>query len=520
MRVRQLSYLLLLLGLVAVVGCASDTPTAANLSDDPDLATGPLQPQGQGFAIEFTAAGSSAAPVSGPFVLYGDSLRYVAELGALAVDLRVENRSRSAYPEPVALTFTRLLPDSVRVRDADNGVEGPGAAIVFGFANDDGMWTPLETSLPRTVHFAVGEGIAVAFHARLDVGSDARPGSIAGLVWDDRDGDGIVGRGEPGLEGVVVNLVDPDNPFEDGDGPAENLRFAVTGADGRYRIGDLEAGFYTLRVVLPPAYEPTTPTAVHVVLVARDGAVSSFLDADFGLRSGGEPVMVLEAVADATVRADLPARANDNYGCDPVVAVGNGRDGQPDLIRGLVRFELPVFIRAVEVRRARLVAEIERFRDGVGQIYDLAINAVVPTDSLTPWIEGNGSEQLDVGPGCEWVDPAFGVAWVGAGDGGDDNNQTQPDFRAEPAAVTRVVQDAMGPSALVEWDVTELVRAWHSGRLPNLGVFIRDIPGPDLPIAPEDFHSLWFVSREGEAAGLGRGLRLLVEYVDPAGAAD
>ena len=76
MRVRHLLFLPLLLGLVALVGCASDTPTSAILGDDPQVATGPLQPQSPGFAIEFKAAGSAAAPVDGPFVLYGDSLRY------------------------------------------------------------------------------------------------------------------------------------------------------------------------------------------------------------------------------------------------------------------------------------------------------------------------------------------------------------------------------------------------------------------------------------------------------------
>ena len=46
-----------------------------------------------------------------------------------------------------------------------------GAAIVFHFANDDGLWTPGEESLARTVEFGVTKGTAIAFIARLDLGA-------------------------------------------------------------------------------------------------------------------------------------------------------------------------------------------------------------------------------------------------------------------------------------------------------------------------------------------------------------
>lgn len=538
----------LLAAALLLPACSAESPTGVAPTGGAEVVSGDLRPAGPDFSLEIRTADLPGQPAAGPFVLMGANLRRVPEQGALAVDLSVRNAGGEAVPEPVGLTFTGLIPDSVRVLDADNGLQGPGAAIVFGFANDDALWTPGEESFPRTVRFAVAEGAGMAFAARLDLGAVPAGGRLGGLVWHDADRDGVRDAGEAGLPGVTVLLATP-SAFEDGgakhgdldlddgddddcddgdcddcdggdcgggtDGgddpePDELLRFVVTDAEGRYAFTGLAAGFYTVRAVpLPPA-EPTTPAELHVLLPALpDGGVGSFTQADFGFVTGEVPTLVeLAPAADTTVRADLPERTNDNYGCDPYVAVGRGRAGEPDRIRGLVRFDLPQFFREVTVVRATLEGVVARFRDGTGQTYRLGVHAVAMDDSRTPWEEGNGSEHVDFGVGCDWVDPAFGVAWFGRDDGGDDNNQSQPRFLAEPAAVATVVQDSLPPLQPVRWDVTALVRAWHAGRLPNDGVVVRDLDGAG------EFRSLWFASREGEEAGLGRALRLVVEYAD------
>ena len=507
--------------LVLLAACSDETPTEPP-DGSSDLVSGDLTAAGPGFALKVEAAGTPDRPRTGPFILHGGNLRWDDGMGALAVDLRLENAGRGTHPEPVGLTFTRLIPDSVRVLDADNGLEGPGAAIAFGFANDDAMWTPGEISLPRTVHFAAREGHAVAFGARLDVGDGPLAGSISGLVWNDVDKDGVRDDGEPPLAGVAVLLLRPDcdgnaaarNGDEDRDGDddcddpdheRDHLLWTRTGPDGRYAFTGLAAGLHTVRAAPMPPAGFTTDPELHVLLVAVDGGVSSFEHADFGLAVPLGGLLEVRAEADAAVRTDLPERRNDNTGCEPVIAVGRGRDGAPDRIRGLLRFALPDTA-PLDVVSARLVLQVDRFRDGTGQVYDLDVNAVVDSDSLTPWVEGNGSEFPDGSDGCVWVDDAYGVAWVGAGDGGDANNTTQPDFAPEAAASAIVAQDGMGPSGLVSFDVTRLVRAWLDGSLPNHGVFVRDTS------APGDFRSLWFVSREGERAGWGRGPRLMIQY--------
>jgi hypothetical protein len=499
----------LLLALVLVVACSGDGPIQQPPASD-HLLAGAVDPAAGSFAVVLETAGTPDRPLQGPFVLRGTGLRYVPEAGALAVDLTITNAGDYPHPMPVGLTFMELLPDSATVLDPDNGVFGPGAAIVFDFANDDLEWTPGETSLPRTVHFGVGPGEAVAFLARVDIGAGSLMGAIGGLVWHDANGDGVADPGEPGLPQmtVVLELPGPTTAGAD-DPPPPDVLTTQTDADGRYRFAGLPAGFYTVQAFATGGGQPTTGAPLHVLLSEIDGAVSVFEDADFGFwRFNFRPVE-LEAVADATVRADVGARANDNYGCAPYLAVGRGRAGEPDLIRGLVQFEVPGAHEWALPRQALLVLQIDRYRDGVGQVYELGLHPVLDSGERTPWPEGNGSDLPD-GSSCMWVDEAEGVAWVGAGDGGDANNTTQPDATAEPVAVATVAQMGMGPSALVTWDITPLVHAWMRGEAPNHGLFLRDL-APE----PSDFRSLWFVSREGEDPASGRrGPRLVMVYAD------
>ncbi|MCB1185020.1 DNRLRE domain-containing protein, partial [bacterium] len=355
----------------------------------------------------------------------------------------------------------------------------------FGFANDDALWTPGEESLPLTVAFLVDDGVAVAFTARIGAGLPANAGLIAGMVFADYDGDGVRDEGEEGVPGAVIELRHDQR---------EMLARTVTAADGRYRFGGLVAGAYTVTLAPQPLLAPTGDPVLHVLLTTTADGVSRFEEADFGALWAPGDSLGGNAVADATVRADVDSRRNDNYGADPFLAVGTGREGpsSPDRIRGYVRFEVPVFFR--EISAAHLELTIAAFRDGVDQTYELSVHRVLPTEGRTPWIEGNGSEVTPAPPGVEWVDAAAGIAWTGAADGGDANNQTQPEFAADASASLTLVQADHAVGDVIRIDVTDLVRGWINGDYPNEGLVLRDT-------GPGGFRQLWFGARDGLLRG-------------------
>lgn len=259
-----------------IAGCddgSSSSPLGATLLAETGVARGVIDPVDTAFESLSATNGDPDRPIDGPFAIRGRNIRY--ENGALVVDLSVANEGEAAYPEPVSLTFISLLPDTVTVRNPDNGETGVGASIVLEFENDDGLWTPGEESLPRPTAFEVDPGVAIAFVARIDVGSgEADLGSIGGIVWEDADGDGVLDPDEEALRGAVIEL------------GAEGMRTRTTRtrSDGSYRFDGLAAGLYTVRKIPREGEIPTTPSPLSVVLPEFEGEVSSFLAANFGCR--------------------------------------------------------------------------------------------------------------------------------------------------------------------------------------------------------------------------------------------
>ncbi|MGE5602749.1 MAG: DNRLRE domain-containing protein [Nitrososphaerales archaeon] len=84
-------------------------------------------------------------------------------------------------------------------------------------------------------------------------------GSIAGQVWDDRDGDGMLDAGEPGLAGVLVVARNLDT---------DATTSATSGADGKYRIVGLAPALYRVVATAPAGYVPTTPVSFDIAMAA------------------------------------------------------------------------------------------------------------------------------------------------------------------------------------------------------------------------------------------------------------
>lgn len=161
-------------------------------------------------------------------------------------------------------TFTDLTPDVtyLLVATAPPGYafSTPSQALIFVTAGGESRWdfgvyaevtvTPTPTATPVL-----------------------EPGEILGVVWEDKDGDGV--RDEPeesGLPGSYVLLLSEQRVV---------LQKQVTDAQGQYSFQNVPPGLYRLRAAGPPGYYNTTAFEVEVNLAP--GAQAA---ADFGRRQG------------------------------------------------------------------------------------------------------------------------------------------------------------------------------------------------------------------------------------------
>ncbi len=315
-------------------GCGGDSvvPTENEQNNSSGVVTGDINPTGGNFEITTETSGNSEDPVPGPFIIRGTNVHYVDSLAVLSVDFSVEHRCRCEFLEPIGLTFINLLPPGVTVENPDNGETGPGAAIVFDFENDDGVWTPFEESLPRTVHFGVDNGVSIGFVGRIDFGMSETGGSIGGMVWHDANRDGILDTDESGIGGVVIHMYRTDGPEFS---PPEILWRTITDRSGSYRFDDLDAGIY--KVERPPRGDlrPTTPPVMNVILVEENGQVQDFLMANFGCVPS-EPPPPLISLGDYVHTSGKISRSKDDdvlyrFDASEILVLPCGIDAPPEI---------------------------------------------------------------------------------------------------------------------------------------------------------------------------------------------
>jgi beta-glucanase (GH16 family) len=112
-------------------------------------------------------------------------------------------------------------------------------------------------------------------------------GSIAGRVWSDDDGDGAQGAGEPGLGGVVVDLLDS---------ASSAVESTTTDGNGEFQFEARPSDGYTVAIdssSLPAGASPTTdpdglatPHAAELVLGCADSSSAN----DFGYSQAPSPI--------------------------------------------------------------------------------------------------------------------------------------------------------------------------------------------------------------------------------------
>ena len=128
--------------------------------------------------------------------------------------------------------------------------------------------------------------------ATVDFG-DRGIGTIQGVVFDDRNSNGVQDEGEPGVSGVTIALLQSSSP----------ISTTLTDGNGIYRFTPLWLGNYIVKETDLPLYVSTTPNQVSTSLTSADqtrvvsfgdqalatiiGIVYNDLDGD-GDKDGGE----------------------------------------------------------------------------------------------------------------------------------------------------------------------------------------------------------------------------------------
>jgi hypothetical protein len=82
-----------------------------------------------------------------------------------------------------------------------------------------------------------------------DFGFYYPPASLGDFVWEDLNRDGTQDAGEPGIDGVVVDLLNCGNPAA--------IASTLTAGGGAYLFSNLDAGCYQVRFGLPAGYSRT-----------------------------------------------------------------------------------------------------------------------------------------------------------------------------------------------------------------------------------------------------------------------
>ena len=190
---------------------------------------------------------------------------------------------QSSEPGIGNVTVSLENPSGVKVADTLSfaGDENTGWFRFQGLAQLD-YYTVIETDLPgwtsvspnRQIEPMAGNCVAEVFFG------DRRIRSVAGVVFDDFNGNGVQDAGELGVGGVSVSIT------PQGGGASVDV---TTDEFGAYEINDVAVGFYAVVVTVPAGYAALSPDTV--VTDVTDGG---FGTANFAL-----------AVADGTIRGTV-----------------------------------------------------------------------------------------------------------------------------------------------------------------------------------------------------------------------
>ena len=195
----------------------------------------------------------------------GDGVRDAGEtgMGGVRIYLDLDHDGQRDADEPSTLTNA----------DGEYALTdvAPGTYAVAEIVPSDYLQTfPAIWQGPYSVTVEAGQILMnIDFANKRKLGTE---GEIRGTKWNDLDGNGLRGPGEPGLAGATIYLdLDRDGELDD------HEPWTVTDADGQYTLPDVAPGAYNVAEVVPGGYEQTFPPTSHrtgelsFVQVLKDG---------------------------------------------------------------------------------------------------------------------------------------------------------------------------------------------------------------------------------------------------------
>lgn len=259
---------------------------------EPEQPAPPVEPD---FVARFDAASRSLhidppahPPDGGPLRLDPSAVDVDSAAGVVSfrVTVRTASGESRVGPEGVYvfdLSSPGLLPDrSIARCDAVDQAAPPApraGACLFdhrGTYGADGLLGPGETSAPAAWVFQGWRGESFAFRVRPVEAGLAAPGEVGGVVFVDHDADGRRDADELGLPDVVVLFF------------GGRLASATTDSSGAFAFQAGSAGEFSVWMLPPAGWRPTTPSEQRVTIQERpDSTLSGFGRADFGCTSGG-----------------------------------------------------------------------------------------------------------------------------------------------------------------------------------------------------------------------------------------
>ncbi|KPJ78417.1 MAG: hypothetical protein AMJ54_03450, partial [Deltaproteobacteria bacterium SG8_13] len=207
----------------------------ADLSEDSGGGSSGWMP-GDGLGLDADSAPGLEVPV-------GETVQFtyvVTNPGEIALE-NVWVVDDNETPGELSDDFTPnpILDQGWNIGDSDrDGLLDPGETWFY-------TWTTLATE-GQHANLATASGKAVDGGTVVEdtdpahwLGMAPHKASIGDFVWNDLDKDGIQDAGEPGIEGVIVNLLDARG---------KKIVTTIADAQGFYQFGDLDPGNYKVEI--------------------------------------------------------------------------------------------------------------------------------------------------------------------------------------------------------------------------------------------------------------------------------